>query len=260
MQVSPVAGIPDIQAGDDLGAIITAHADLDDVAAVCVASTVVAKAAGRTASLDDFPPGERARAIANQIAAETGSDGPDPRFVQAVLEESEELLIESPFLLAVTDSGHVAPNAGIDRSNVAADILRLPIDPMASAAALWNELPTAPAVIVTDTCGRPFRTGQRGVAVGYAGIQPHRDWRGAQDRHGRELTATVECVVDELAGAANLVMGEGAGGTPVALVRDVELPSPPDETRAGEQMDLYRSRQDDYVRQALAAWEGQESE
>jgi coenzyme F420-0:L-glutamate ligase/coenzyme F420-1:gamma-L-glutamate ligase len=173
----------------------------------------------------------------------------DARFAQAILEESEELLLETPFVLAVTTFGHVAPNAGIDRSNVPdADILLLPSSPAASAERIRAGFDADPAVIVTDTCGRPFRHGQRGVAIGHAGMPASRDWRGETDRDGHELEVTVEAVVDELAAAANLLTGEGDDGIPVAVARDFDF-----GTHGGSD-ELFRDPEDDLVRQALQAW------
>jgi len=103
-------------------------------------------------------------------------------------------------------------------------------------------------VIVTDTSGRPFRHGQRGVAIGWAGIPASRDWRGERDRDGRELGVTVQCVVDELAGASNLLMGEGSGSTPVVIVRDWEFGA-----REGSD-EVFRAVETDFVRQALRGW------
>jgi coenzyme F420-0:L-glutamate ligase/coenzyme F420-1:gamma-L-glutamate ligase len=247
MEVFAVEGLPEVSEGDDLARLIEQRVDLrpDDV--VCVASTIVSKAEGRTASFEDFPAGERARRIADRLGAIQGEEK-NPRFAQAVLAESEELLLEAPFLLAVTRFGHITVNAGIDRSNVPdADLLLLPEAPSATAAALRESLP-ANRVVVTDTSGRPFRYGQRGVAVGWAGLPASRDWRGEHDRDGRELEATVQSVVDELAAAANLVTGEGAGGTPVAVVRDWEFGD-----HAGSES-LFRSAEDDVVRRALREW------
>jgi coenzyme F420-0:L-glutamate ligase/coenzyme F420-1:gamma-L-glutamate ligase len=247
MEVFAVPGLPEVRAGDDLAGMIEARVDLrpDDV--VCVASTVVSKAEGRTRDLDDVEAGERARAIAARLERVTG-DEKDPRFAQVVLEESASLLMEAPFLLAETRFGHVTVNAGIDRSNVPdADLLVLPEAPGESARGLHDRL-GAP-VIVTDTCGRPFRHGQRGVAIGWAGMPASRDWRGELDRDGRELGVTVESVVDELAAASNLVGGEGAGGTPVVVVRDFEFGD------HGGSDNLFRSRESDFVRQALEEWE-----
>jgi coenzyme F420-0:L-glutamate ligase/coenzyme F420-1:gamma-L-glutamate ligase len=246
MEVVAVPGLPEIRPGDDLASLIAAQVSLrpDDV--VLVASTVVSKAEGRQANLADFPAGERATAIAGHLESIIGEDK-DPRFAQAVLAESEELLIEAPFLLAVTRFGHITVNAGIDRSNVPdADLLLLPEDPTASAERLHEALGVP--VVVTDTSGRPFRHGHRGVALGWAGLPASRDWRGERDRNGRELGVTVQSVVDELAAAANLVAGEGAGGTPVTVVRDWAFG---DHDGSEE---LFRDPDDDYVRQALQSW------
>jgi len=246
MEVAAVPGLPEIRPGDDLAGVIAEQARLGPDAVLLVASTVVSKAEGRQADLADFPASDRAKRIAQRLEAVTG-ESKDPRFAQAVLEESEALLIEAPFLLAVTRFGHITVNAGIDRSNVpGADLLLLPEDPTASAQALHERLDVP--VIVTDTSGRPFRHGQRGVALGYAGMPASRDWRGEHDRDGRELGVTVQCVVDELAAAANLVTGEGDGGTPAAVVRDWDFG---DHDGSDE---LFRERETDYVQQALEAW------
>jgi coenzyme F420-0:L-glutamate ligase/coenzyme F420-1:gamma-L-glutamate ligase len=248
MEVFAVEGLPEVHEGDDLARQITDQVDLRPSDVVCVASTVVSKAEGRTAALEEFPPSDRAERIADRLGRIQG-ESKDPRFAQAVIEASTELLLEAPFLLAVTPFGHITVNAGIDRSNVpGAELLLLPEDPSASAAALREALP-ADRVVVTDTSGRPFRYGQRGVAVGWAGLPASRDWRGEHDRDGRELEATVQSVVDELAAAANLVTGEGAGGTPVAVIRDWSFGD-----HAGSE-NLFRSEDDDVVRQALRAWE-----
>jgi coenzyme F420-0:L-glutamate ligase/coenzyme F420-1:gamma-L-glutamate ligase len=247
MELFAVPDLPEVREGDDLAGLIGDRVDLrpDDV--VCVASTVVSKAEGRARDLDDFPAGPRAREIADRLADVTGEEK-DPRFAQAVLEESTELLMESPFLLTETRFGHVGVNAGIDRSNVPGhDLLLLPRRPTESAERIRAGL-AADRVVVTDTCGRPFRHGQRGVAIGWAGLPASRDWRGERDRDGRELGATVENVVDELAAAANLVAGEGAGGTPVVVVRDFEWG---DHGGSNEQ---FRDVDGDFVRQAIRAW------
>ncbi|MFW6045911.1 MAG: coenzyme F420-0:L-glutamate ligase [Natronomonas sp.] len=248
MNAFPVPDVPEITEDDDLAALIKDRVDLEEDDIVCVASTVVSKAEGRKASLEEFPPGERARSIADRLSSLEG-EKKDPRFAQAVLDESEELLLESPFLLAVTRFGHITVNAGIDRSNVPnADILLLPEDPGSSASQLSKALGT-PA-IVTDTSGRPFRYGQRGVAIGWGGMPAARDWRGERDRDGRELGVTVQAVVDELAATANLVAGEGAGGTPFVVIRGWEFG---DHHGSDE---LFRTVEDDVIRQALRDWEG----
>lgn len=246
MNVFAVDGIPEIEPGDDIAAVVDSQVDLEPTDVVCVASTIVSKAEGRTADLADFPAGERAREIAGRIGEIAGQEK-DPRFAQAVIEESEELLLEAPIILAVTRFGHVTVNAGIDRSNVpGADLLLLPEDPAESARRLHEKLDAR--VIVTDTSGRPFRYGQRGVAVGWAGLPAARDWRGERDREGREMSATVQAVVDELAAASNLITGEGNGGTPVAIVRGWEFGELDGSDR------LFREPEDDLVRAALQEW------
>ena len=247
METRAVGGLPEIEAGDDLAALVAAGSDLEDGDVLCVASTVVSKAEGRKADLSSFPPSERAEAIAERLEAATG-EPKDPRFAQAILEESEELLTEAPFVLSVTRFGHVTVNAGIDRSNVpGADLLLLPSDPTASAERLSAALGVP--VVVTDTSGRPFRYGQRGVAIGWAGMPAARDWRGESDRDGRELDVTVQAVVDELAASANLVTGEGGGGTPAAVISGWSFGD-----HAGDD-DLFRRAEDDIVRDALRGWE-----
>jgi len=243
MDVSAVEGLPEIRPGEDLAGLLGDRLSLTTEDVVCVASTVVSKAEGRQADLSAFPAGERAEEIARRISDLAGEQK-DPRFAQAVLEESEELLLSYPFMLSVTRFGHVTVNAGIDRSNVpGGDLLLLPEDPEASARRLHDQLGVP--VIVTDTSGRPFRYGQRGVAIGWAGLPAARDWRGEHDREGRELTATVQAVVDELAAAANLLTGGGAGGTPAAVVRDWSFGD-----HDGSD-DLFRTAEDDIVRAAL---------
>jgi coenzyme F420-0:L-glutamate ligase/coenzyme F420-1:gamma-L-glutamate ligase len=252
MEVVAVPGLPEFEPGDDLAAAIDDRVDLQPEDVVCVASTVVSKVEDRGRSIDSFSPSDRAREIAAHLEAITGSEK-DPRFAQAVLEESAELIMEAPFLLAVTQFGHVGVNAGIDRSNTGgSDLLLLPEAPSESARRIRSGLSTDPGVIVTDTSGRPFRTGQRGVAIGWAGVPVGRDWRGEPDRDGTELQVTVENVLDELAAAANLVSGEGADGLPVVVIRDPPLGD--HETT----QKLFRDPETDYVRQALQAWRYEE--
>ncbi|GAB6879806.1 coenzyme F420-0:L-glutamate ligase [Halorubrum gandharaense] len=247
MELFAVPDLPEIREGDDLAAMVDERVDLREDDVVCVASTVVSKAEGRLFELDDFPASPRAREIADHLADIAGEEK-DPRFAQAVIEESTELIMEAPFLLTATRFGHVGVNAGIDRSNVAdGDLLLLPKRPDGSAARIREGL-SADRVVVTDTCGRPFRHGQRGVALGWAGMPAARDWRGEHDRDGRELGVTVQNVVDELASAANLVAGEGDGGTPVVVVRDWAFGD-------HEGSDAhFREVDGDFVRQALREW------
>lgn len=245
--VTGLLDLPEIDEGSDLPEMVAdaVEALAPDADAVCVASTVVAKHEGRVRELTSYDPGPEAQELARV------DDELTPRFAEAVLRETDELLLAEPFLLSVTHIGHVAPNAGIDRSNVAGDdrIVLLPEDPHASAARLADAVGLP--VIVTDTCGRPFRCGQTGVAVGWHGLSPIRDWRGDADRHGHELEATEEAVADELAGAANVAMGEAGGGVPAVAIGGVQdvLTDCGGET-------LFRPDEDDVVRAALRAWSG----
>ena len=246
METFAVEGLPEVREGEDLAGLVDERVDLGDGDVLCIASTVVSKAEGRKADLSAFPASGRAESIADRLESVTG-EPKDPRFAQAVLEESEALLTEAPFLLAVTRFGHVTVNAGIDRSNVpGADLLLLPEAPSDSAERLSAALSVP--VVVTDTSGRPFRYGQRGVAVGWAGLPAARDWRGESDRDGRALGVTVQAVVDELAAASNLVAGEGDGGTPATVVRGWSFGD-----HDGSD-DLFRREADDIVREALRGW------
>lgn len=248
MRVFAVPGLPEFEEGDDIASTLEGQVNIVDGDVVCVASSIVSKVEGRATDLDAFSPSRRAHDIAERLSDLTG-DRKDPRFAQAVLEESEELLLEAPFLLAVTRFGHVGVNAGIDRSNTgSAELLLLPEDPSASASRIRERLEADVAVIVTDTSGRPFRTGQRGVAIGVSGMAPGRDWRGETDRDGHRLEVTVENVADELAAAANLECGEGGGGTPIVVVRGFEFGD------HGATETLFRDPDTDFVRQALKAW------
>ncbi|MFB6114289.1 MAG: coenzyme F420-0:L-glutamate ligase [Halodesulfurarchaeum sp.] len=248
MKILPVEGLPEFGDGMDIVSEIESVTTVKDGDVVCVASTIVSKVEGRTADLEDYQVGERAEAIAERRTSADGT-GPNPRLVEAVLSESEEVLIESPFLLSVTHFGHVGVNAGIDRSNTGpADLLLLPEDPGASADRIRRRASADVSVIVTDTSGRPFRRGQRGVAIGWSGIPAGRDYRGETDRDGHTLEVTVESVVDELAAASNLLQGEGDDGTPVVVIRGFEFGD------HGETDSLFRDPDTDYVRAALREW------
>jgi len=235
-----VSNVPRIRAGDDLTDFLE-DTDLCDGDLVVVASTIVSKAEGLTRTLGDFSPSDRARKIAEGLRE-------DPRFIEAVLGETAEILIEKPFFLVVSKFGQVCVNAGLDRSNVPEDsVLLLPRDPSESARRLRDRITDRfgkkIAVLITDTCGRSFREGQTGVVIGSAGIATMKDWRGEKDLEGKTLEITNEGVGDEIAGLANLLMGEGSGGTPIVIVRGISY-----EDRASQ---VFRSADTDVIRQAL---------
>jgi coenzyme F420-0:L-glutamate ligase/coenzyme F420-1:gamma-L-glutamate ligase len=242
MQSTPVSmflvrGLPVVEEGDNLAQLIESRFDLQDGDVICIASTVVAKSEGRFRDLEDFEPSPRAVEISRAL-------GKDPRFVQAVLEESADVLLDRPFLLVVTRFGHICVNAGIDQSNVGENrLLLLPKNPSASAKSIRERLRRNCAVIITDTCGRPFRCGVAGIAVGWSGIAALRDWRGKTDIHGRMLEITLEAVVDEIAGAANLLMGEAGDSTPAAVIRGLSY--------SGSGGILFRPQSQDVIRSHL---------
>jgi coenzyme F420-0:L-glutamate ligase / coenzyme F420-1:gamma-L-glutamate ligase len=181
-----------------------------------VAHKVVSKAEGRTRRLADIDPGDRALALARE-------HGKDPRVLQAVLDETAELLrAERGVLICETRHGLVCANAGVDQSNSAeGEIVLLPEDPDGSARALRAGLPSRPAVVISDSFGRAWRLGQTDTAIGAAGLRPLDDWRGRSDAGGRELRATAIAVADAVAAAADLARAKDSG-EPAVLVRGLE--------------------------------------
>lgn len=245
MEAFTVDNVPLIKAGDDIAAIICENTELMDNDIIIVASTIVAKAEGRMFRLEDISPGDEAIRIAQEHQME-------PCFVQAVLDRSREVLIESPIFLVETNNGHVCIKAGIDASNVDNGFLAdLPEDPDASAADIGKRIEHITgrkiSVIITDTNGRAFKIGQTGVAVGLYRIHPIKNWKGEKDLFGNILQITEESVADEIAGAANLLMGEGDGGYPVVILRGLELRS--DDTASVKEM--YRESGQDVIRKGL---------
>ncbi len=217
-----VENIPLIKPNDDIGRLIYEKTELEEYDIVVISSTIVSKSENRILSLSNVNVTQRAKIIAKKSSNE-------PRFVQAVLDESNEVLLESPFLLVRTKNGYICVNAGIDRSNVdgAENVLLLPKAPDGSAKKIKDSLLKSTgkkvSVVISDTNGRAFRIGQTGAAIGIAGIMPTRDWRGRKDLFGRVLEVKNEAIVDEIACFANLMMGEGNGGTPVVIIRGLNL-------------------------------------
>jgi coenzyme F420-0:L-glutamate ligase/coenzyme F420-1:gamma-L-glutamate ligase len=217
-----LAGLPEVRPGDDLAALITrAGQPLGGGDVVVVAHKVVSKAEGRVRDLADVKPGARARQLAARLDR-------DPRHLQAVLDEAAEVLREDRVLICRTRHDLVCANAGVDASNAGASgrVVLLPVDPDASARRLrarLGELAGArPAVVISDSFGRPWRQGQAEVAIGVAGLAPLDDWRGRPDRTGRELRATWIAVADQAAAAADLARAGKDAGQPVVVVRGLE--------------------------------------
>ena len=222
IEILPVEGLPEIEAGADLGALVAAAADLRDRDVVVVAQKAVSKVEGRTVRLAGVEPSERALRLAGP---ET-----DLRQLEVVLAEAARVVrARHGLVIAETRHGFVCASAGVDHSNAAEPdtVILLPLDPDASAARLRASLRARAgvdvAVIVTDSFGRPFRRGTTDVAIGVAGIAPLRDLRGTADRGGVPLRSTQIAVADELAAAANLVRSGKADGVPVVIVRGARV-------------------------------------
>lgn len=227
VRVIPLTGLPEVQQGDDLAALILDGAregpgiEAGDV--VVVTQKIVSKAEGRVVSLEDVRPS----AEAGRLGVETEKD---PRLVELILQESIRIVRQrGPVLITETKHGFVCANAGIDASNVGPEglVSLLPKDPDRSAAAirgaLRERIGTDVAVIITDTFGRPWREGHTNVAIGLAGMLPFVDYVGQSDPHGYELRVSTLAVADELAAAAELVHGK-LEAVPVAIIRGYAYP------------------------------------
>ena len=221
IQIIPVEGLPEIEAGADLAELVANSVSLEDGDVVCVAQKVVSKAEGRVVQLAGIEPSEQARELA-------GTDG-DPRRLEVILREAVRIVrSRPPLVIAETRHGFVCASAGVDASNApdADTVVLLPDDPDRSAAELRAELERRTArrlgVVVTDTFGRPWRLGITNVAIGAAGIEALRDLRGVRDPAGYELHTTVVALADEIAAAAELAMGK-TNRIPVAVVRGLAV-------------------------------------
>ena len=220
ISITPVDGLPEIEEGDDLGALITARAALEDGDVVVVAQKAVSKSEGRVVSLDDVAASEEARELAAEWC--------DPRETEMILREATRIVrVRNALVITETRHGFVCASAGVDHSNApdAGTLVLLPVDPDASAQRIRESIRERTGkdvgVVVTDSFGRPFRRGTTDVAIGTAGIVPLADLRGTPDRGGSLLRSTQVAVGDEIAAAANLVRADKAGGLPVVVVRGV---------------------------------------
>ena len=243
--VIPVAGLPEIVAGDDLGLLISERCAANGTPVmggdlVVVAQKVVSKAEGAVRRISEQEPTDEAVELAERV-------GSDPRLVQIILDQSSRVVRAVPGVLIVeTRHGFICANAGIDRSNVEGDdlVTTLPDDADLSARIIRDAIvargivrggaglglsgdtgsPGGPGrligVVVSDTFNRPWREGSTNVAIGTAGFDPLRDLRGSVDDFDREMKTSMVSLADEVASTAQLVMGE-SGRVPVAIVRGV---------------------------------------
>ena len=235
MHLFAVPGLPSIQPGDDVAALIVerlvaAGEPLQPGDILVIAQKIVSKAEGRLVRLADVQATVQAEEIAEVV-------GKDPRVIQVVLDDSNEVLRVRRGLLVVEQrSGWVCANAGVDRSNIQPDsesdyLALLPADADASAEAIRVRLAeltgVAPIVIINDSHGRAWRIGTVGTAIGCAGLPPIWNQRGLHDLFGYELVSSEECIADELAAAASLLMGQSDEGRPVIVIRGYTPPAAP---------------------------------
>ena len=224
LRVIPLRGIPELEEGADLAAILADAAarsgGFEDGDVLVLAQKAVSKVEGRVVQLGDVEPTERARELA--------ADG-DPRRMEVILRETRTIVrARPPLVIAETEHGFVCASAGVDSSNAgrAETVVLLPRDPDASArrlrAAIRESTGIDVAVIVSDSFGRAWRQGTTDVALGVSGLAPILDLNGQRDATGYELHATQIAVGDEIAGAAELVMGKTAG-IPAAIVRGARV-------------------------------------
>ena len=220
MQLFGVEGLPEIEPGDDLAAMIAERSELADGDIVVVTSKVVSKAEGAIVELDSVTPSEFAASFATRW-------GKDARVVEVVLQQAARVVrMSGPVMITETRHGLVCANSGVDQSSSGASgrVVVLPEDPDASARSLrarFAAVGVDVAVVVSDTFGRPWREGQTDVAIGLGGINPMVSYIGQHDPHGHEFRVQELCIADELAGAAELVKGN-TSRVPAAVIRGVE--------------------------------------
>lgn len=223
IEIIGLSGMPVVKKGDDLARLIYEAATrqgvgFEDMDIVVVASKIVAKAEGRFVKLSDVVPGRFARNAARVI-------NKDPREIEVILSTSRRVVkMRRGLLLTESHLGIVSANSGVDKSNVEGDdvVLLLPRNPDLSARRIRERLEGLTgkrlAVIISDTVGRAWREGQVDIAIGASGINVIRDYRGLPDMNNRVLRVTAIAQADELASAAELVMGKSKG-VPVAIIR-----------------------------------------
>jgi coenzyme F420-0:L-glutamate ligase/coenzyme F420-1:gamma-L-glutamate ligase len=224
VKIIAVENLPLIMKGDNIGQLIVEAATkqntpIEEKDVIVVTHVAVSKAEGNIINLDQVTPSERAKQIAQQT-------NKDPALVEVVLQETKDIVrIGQNSIITETRNGVICANAGVDRSNVSGErnVVPLPKDPNASAQNIRQEIKRLTgnnvAVIISDTHGRPFRTGEINVAIGVAGIKPIRDRRGEKDLFGYVLRVKQTAIGDELSSAAELVIGQANEGIPAAIIR-----------------------------------------
>ena len=233
VNIFAIKDIPLIKTGDDLPSIILTalkynNQTLENGDILVIAQTIVSKSLGRIQNLISIKPSQEAHKIYEKItplARESGLPIKSPELIQAILDESSQVLKAEHVMVVETHHGFVCANAGIDQSNVGGKdlITLLPLDSDEEAEKIRCSLQMLTgkkiAIIISDSFGRAFRIGAVGVALGASGINPLLDKRGAKDLFGEELQSTIVGQIDNLASSAQLIMGEADEGLPVVIIR-----------------------------------------
>lgn len=249
IDIIAVENLPLMKKGDKIAQLVVNAAEkqrtpLQDKDVVVITHKIVSKSEGSTVNLDDVTPSLRAKEIAQKT-------GKEPALVEVILGETKEIVrIGSNSLITETKNGIVCANAGVDKSNIEGEknIALLPRNPDATAQQIRQEIKTLTnrdvAVIISDTHGRPLRMGEINVAIGVAGIKPTRDRRGEKDMFGYVLRVKQTAVADELASAAELLIGQASEGIPVVIIRGYDY-QPTENVSAKE---LIRPKEEDFFR------------
>lgn len=227
IQIIPVKGIPLIKEGDNLGKIISEkilenNITLSNGDIIVIAHKIVSRCEGRIVNLANVTPSK----FALRIAEYTGKD---PRKIEMILQEANAIIrMSTRVIITETRLGFICANSGVDSSNSGKDaVTLLPINPDKSAEKIRREikkiLNVDIGVIISDTHGRVLRKGAVGVAIGISGLPAFSDYRGKKDLFGYKLKSTVIGFADEVASAAQLVMGEADEGTPVVVVKGLKF-------------------------------------
>jgi len=246
ISIMALLGVPIVEQGDDIADVMlktleTSNIQLLDGDLVIIAHTVVSKSEGRVVYGDEVSISGRARKIAEQ-------NGFDPVQVELALRESKEVIRSDGVLIAETKTGLVCNFSGVDHSNAPKDsYVLLPEDPDRSAKDILRKLTTVTGVrlgiIITDTQGRPWRKGSVNLAIGSAGINAFKHNKGKQDLYGRPLKSSTVCQVDELAAAAEPLMGQADEGVPIVIIRGYEYEDGSERSR-----DVPRPKSEDLFR------------
>ena len=249
IKIIAVENLPRIEKGDNIAKLIVDSTErqntpIQEKDVLVITHKIVSKAEGNVVDLDDVSPSERAK----ELAMKTGKE---PDLVEVILRETHEIVRVGPnSLITENKRGIVSANAGVDKSNIEGErtIALLPKNPDASAQGIRRKIKKLTnhdvAVIISDTHGRPLRMGEINVALGVAGIKPTRDRRGEKDLFGYVLKVKQTAIADELASAAELVIGQASEGIPAAIIRGYKYPA--SETASAKE--LTRPKETDLFR------------